>query len=45
MSMYEEMFEDTKGLIRSSNSKMDTIQWPEKRQYNKQWSTKHYTEN
>ena len=44
MSMYEEMFEDTKEVIRSSNSKMDRQGNHQKKEYDKQWYTKHYTE-
>ena len=40
-----QIFEDTKGVFRSRKSKKDrpTIQWTKEK--DKQWSTKHYTEN
>ena len=40
-----ERFEDTKEVIRGSNSKKKTIQWPFFYKKDKKWSTKQYTEN
>jgi hypothetical protein len=42
MMFISEKFEDTKGVIRSHKSKKDSLK---KRQKDKQWSSKHYTEN
>ena len=39
-----EKFEDTKGVIRSYQSKKDRQHNGQQKKY-KQWSTKHYTEN
>ena len=39
------MIKDTKGVIWSRKSNGQTIQWPNRRQNDKQWSTKQYTEN
>ena len=42
----KEKFEDTKGVIRSHQSnKTDNTMTKRKRSKDKQWSTKHFTEN
>jgi len=46
LSVLQEEFEDTKGVIRNRKLKKYRTEWPkEKGEKDKQRSTKHYTEN
>ena len=44
LAILEEKFEDAKGVIRNHKSKKDR-QYNGQKKKNKQWFTKHYTEN